>query len=246
MKRTSLAFLLLFVFICWTVSAMASPISYSSIKYEAYAWVDNNGVQDDETQDAASPPVSASVSQTPITSSAGWDNNEVVHASSSGNVSGVGSHGGGESHANATFLFTPDFPKMEITFDYGIETSASKNGSWTSGSVNAEVTLKVNITDIGALSPDWEFEFHLGSNDSQTGSIEKIVDLSAPGSGYRMFFSVWERTGAILSGDATEAAFEARGWMENIQVEAVPLPSTLMLFGSGLLGILGIRKMFLG
>jgi hypothetical protein len=48
-------------------------------------------------------------------------------------------------------------------------------------------------------------------------------------------------SGRLVLGGRTGAAF-ANGDVDNIRIEAVPVPAAVWLFGSGLLGLVGITR----
>ena len=246
MIRKSLAFSLWFVFVCWTTSAVAIPIEYSYSYYTAYAAAYNNGSVDEEDLTGNSP-VKASGSLPPVVTVAGWDDPVNVSASSSGYNDVNMDTKGGDGRANADLLFDLNYPKVRIKFDYGIETFASTDEpSWGYGAYSRG-NLKVAILSPHIIGNAWEFRLNFGPNESQTGSVDEIVDLGGPtGSGYMLSFSIDELSTAQLYPNATYASASAQVWINNIQVEALPLPSTLLLLGSGLLGLLGVRKKFRG
>jgi len=246
MIRKSLAFSLWFVFVCWTTSAVAIPIEYSYTYYTAYAAAYNNGSVDEENL-AENYPVKATGSLPPVETIAGWEDPPIsVSASSSGYNDVNTDVKGGDGRANADLTFDLNYPKVRIKFNYGIVTYADSDDTW-SAAAYSRGNLKVTISSPHILGYAWQFQLNSGPNESQTGSVDEIVDLGGPtGSGYMLSFSIDELSTAQLYPNATYASASAHVWINNIEVEALPLPSTLLLLGSGLLGLLGVRKKFRG
>jgi hypothetical protein len=141
-----------------------------------------------------------------------------------------------ESSMNYWASFTADFPAVKLYFDYDYRISGSGE-IYTTG-----VIVYTYLRDVDTGSFVWEdyYDFYYGDETTvYTGTInEEIILIS--GHQYELGLELYNQAYAYLDGESALAFAE----ITNLSLDAVPLPSTLLLLGTGLLGLgaLGWRR----
>ncbi len=217
----------------WAPSLTASPIPYSFTQYHAYAqaysYVAPSGTDEDIK---SSPPVKARADAHPYS-----DADASAPDSSHFSAQASGDKGSANSFLRATFQFTSTFPAIRIQYDFALSADVPGVGN-SDASINSYLKDMTSALTIWSDNPTVSAAYPYGERkDDKSGSIDKVLSLIL-GHEYELFLSC-EGHG---SGSNRVYAEEE---MNNIQVNAIPIPSTLALLSSGLIGLLGFRKKFL-
>jgi hypothetical protein len=223
----------------WASILTAEPISYSSTTYVGF--FDGKLYHEWDCTDSEAPcDVGGDYYRYDSHAAFGAHSSEAT-ASSGGNLSAV---------VQATYKFTSTFPAISIQYDYILRASASAFYLVGSGQADLNSYLMDTTTGNKIWSDDQIVKasaFGYGEewvwdDENNSGSTSKILALTL-GHDYELFFSCSSQaSGVSMYGGSGGGSAE----MRNIQVEAVPIPSTLMLFSTGLLGLLQFQKRWRG
>lgn len=163
--------------------------------------------------------------------------------------------GDANSFLHATFGFTSTFPAIRIQYDVILSAwAAIIEFGFPSSFASAEAEINSFLRDTTAGLTIWsddqivsasavgnEPPFVFGNNP---GSIDVILALT-PGHEYELFLScsskAYGESGIIFYSEGSGSAE-----LTNILVDAVPIPSTILLFSTGLIGLWEFRKRFAG
>jgi hypothetical protein len=109
--------------------------------------------------------------------------------------------------------------------------------------------IKTGFANIEGRNQYYPGTYPGGSNPARTGASENntLGFLPYGDSVYNFSFEVPHSAGSVVfqftASGLQDIADESWG-LDNVKVEVVPLPSTLLLLGSGLLGLAGLRLRF--
>lgn len=221
----------------WPMVASADPISFSDTHYYVSAYATNGGTPEQTlVQEGSQPPVEVHLDAYLYLTPGGdaiIPNNSKLYADARGVFDGQA-----VASAQSTYDFTASFPQIRISFDY--EISAISNYGMT-GSAYAGGQIFCSLYDTTWSRMIFQFSDGVdveGNNNGSTaaGQITRLTSL-IEGHDYELILgipSVYMRE--------SFASASAYAWLDNIDLEAVPLPGTLLLLGSGLLGLAGWRR----
>lgn len=219
----------------WTVVASANPISYTDTHYYASARILHiDGVPEGSVQEGSQPPVEVHLSF-PYSGSANVviPNNSNLYADVANNSLLIDS----ESIPRSTYRFTADFPQISISYDYHITVYAYA-GFTGYGSASGEILSSLfDITDnmmVWYFNPKLTAYYNDGEK-STTEIISKLLDL-VDGHAYELRLDI-----ASVYARANLADANGHVSIDNIVVDAIPLPGAMLLLGSGLFCIVGWR-----
>ena len=100
-------------------------------------------------------------------------------------------------------------------------------------------TYEAILTDL-SISPFFGFDFLFFSISSSTGTIDStVVDLSAGQDSLKFDVSPGQKLFANIFG-VGGGDFESGNY--GLQINAVPIPSALMMLGSGLLALVALKR----
>ena len=240
---------LLVIVLCWTSTASAFPISYSKSGSYAYAYTEEdawyNYNDDEEWMDSDSLNAYAWAEVSCADSMAEcYDGIFGTYLYAEANAAQPGTYGL-EGYASAisdtgAFLeFTANFPQIRVQFDYNLMADAD----WEYGTRYSKAEVGSYLLDITENYKVWEINFTIVMDGTplpepiRYGTVDELLDL-ANGHYYRLYLAVWE-VNAYVEGEVTAYASAT---IENIQVDGVPLPSTLLLLGAGLLTLAAYER----
>jgi hypothetical protein len=204
----------------WASAAMSSPISYTFTEYRAFADSSSGDWLYEDIKPV--PPVSA-----------------FGYASATASNFVAESHMGyPDSLLEVILRFTATLPRLIVEYDtsYLSEARTGTDGyaeahAWILTTLK-DLTMGVSIWDDGTGANAFFDDFF-----SDNGTTNESIILT-PGHDYELFFSIsCETTSGV--GDL---AF-AEGKISNLQIDAVPISGTFCLLGSGLLSIIGWRRL---
>jgi len=150
----------------------------------------------------------------------------------------------------AVYNFTAAFSAIRIQYDYALNAMAQGMRGCGNADVERHSSL-YDVTDGFYLWSDSSTVSAFGYNGSpgdpanfeenaQSDAVDKIVTLLY-GHEYELCL------GISASGFANQAICYGSAEMNNIRLDAVPIPPTVLMLGSGLAGLLGWRrKLFQG
>ena len=255
MRRKCLVASVIMALLAWTGAALATPLILDH--YEAYAKVQNsNGEYLDvfDKNDPPVPPVSANV-KTVAEDAEGLARSPDldIGPNSLRTSAGAWYKGYYSSYAfsymdswKEEIIASTDSTQLRIKFDYFLE--AKVNGSITEQGENgyAKITFHPVFYDVtaGGLFL-WDFEDSLALDhsvggeiiDYSFGSINEVINLTP---GHKYVLDLYPFWAEALTWEGQESW--AYGQITGVDLQIVPLPSTLLLASSGLLGLLALRR----
>jgi len=229
--------------VAFPLAAQADFVTYDDTKdyYDAYAyyWADtsNNNQSHDGT-----PPVEASISfpassSDPLLAAYAKADRYALSANASAEDSGQ-SHSDAWAYGISTLIFKANSTAPgEITFNYTISLSANDpNVDYA----YAYVTLRCRLYQSSTLLYSYDIskdtytdgDINITNGLFNSDAIDLVKDTE-----YKLQISIWRCNADYYDGTGYSAYASAT--IDNISVNAVPLPSTLLLLGSGLLGLTG-------
>jgi len=237
----------------WAASATAAPIPYTFTWYTAHAETD--GGISEQTYPYFFPLL---VDSTDYYSFFGPT---VAHAeapdSSHFYASSYSVSDSPSSFLQATFQFTSTFPAIRIQYDFNLSayavlntfglpefSTASGEGAINSFLMDTTTGLTIwrddQIVTVSVFGPGPPFD----ENGGNSGSTDEILALTL-GHEYELFLSCSSKA-LGSSGIIWETTGYGSAELNNIRVDAVPIPSTLLLLSTGLVGLLGFRRRLKG
>jgi hypothetical protein len=243
MKRVLASMLILGV-VGLPLAAQADFVTYNDTKdyYEANAYYNEDSIYKNEAS-SGTPPVEASISYpsaTPLLTAYFKADRYALSATASAKNSGE-NNSSAWAYGTTTLFFTANStaPGM-ITSNYSISIAAADP---TAENAYAYVMLRYRLysgtneiysNDIN--KDTWrDGDINIVDGFFNSGSIDFVQDTE-----YKLQISIWRCNADYYEG--TDYSAYASVNINNIRVNAVPLPSSLLFLGSGLLPLVGWRR----
>jgi hypothetical protein len=227
-----LSFLAVIAFSVWASGLQAAPIAYYSTQFSAvisgYEYIEDI---------KPLPPVEATTSLGFLLKASAPDT-----ANFSANYGVYADWGGQGASVGAVYNFTATFLAIRIQYDYDLNAEAHGGISLAAASAGIASSLYDSTAGIyiwtdnqGVFATEQMSNTWIPS-DSKTGTMDQILMLTF-GNNYELTLSGFVSGVPGISGGSS-----ASMQMQNIQIDAVPLPSALLLLGSGLLRLANYRR----
>lgn len=243
MVKKVLSVFILMSLLIFASQALADSINYTSSTYQTIVLVGASINSDIRT----SPPVSVSTVSGTVTGFSSipdvtsMESNSEVLSVASGVFSGT-------SIMDARLRFNATFPQISIKFDYGVVVIAD---SGNFGLANASAGVYSGLYDLTAAASVWQLDVIRSVSvitggdeydlEIATGSVDILRDLVA-GHNYELMMGTDFFHAAYAYAEGTGEA-SAGNWFKNIQISAVPLPGAWLFLSSGLVGLIGLRRL---
>jgi hypothetical protein len=254
MQKKSLVLVVMMTLLAWTGTALATPLILDH--YQAYTKANINPFGDEYfDDDYTETPTAYAEAITPNTPEyaeafAYCPSSDSLYASALSNYQGSGG-----TSASASMIawkdqitISADLPQLHIHFEYYLYVKVDDTGSGSTNAGHAEASLHPTVVDYSPGSYGlvvWDLPDSL-TLDNSTGTeiinttsdtIDEVISL-IPGHKYAISFSPFEVKAWAYDGQEAWAY----GAITDIDLQLVPLPSTLLLASSGLLGLLALRR----
>jgi hypothetical protein len=207
----------------WASTAMCSPISFTFSEYHVWSGWAPYEKEPYWEEDLKSP-------VPPVMASKGQGSANVKSASNFAAESSTI----GRARLETTLRFIATFPSISIGYDYDYASSEhARSGDYASSSVD----IQARLNDLTTGDDIWSEGYGANGTGKGSASISETLNLTSEHE-YELFFSIFSKTTTSYS--VTSYAISS-GEISNLQIEAVPIPSTLLLLCSGILGLSGMR-----
>jgi hypothetical protein len=229
-RRTRIALFCSLLVLTWVLGSQSAPISFTSTYYEAYASA-YYGWESEEFKKTSPGPVSANASVPNASAAAGASGDtQLTGLCASASASSTDAYA--YSYMVATFEFEATFPQIRISYDYEVKLTA------TGDEVIAYGGFYVYLEDWSAGGAPF---VHVLEENGK-GRLNELIDLSS-GHEYYLWLGTDLLRAEIYDNDGTWASASVS--LTNIDIQAVPLPASLLLVGSGLLALWARKRKYL-
>jgi len=269
MKRFCFISLLLIpVFFFFSVkTGNAASVIFDDIWYEAWAHVahENEEWGDDETWGGEEKDSAPATGEVLIRSSSIYGHglastddglNFSAEAKSINTLSDPDSYVDSSSYVEGHLYFTATTPGLHVSFNYNVEVSAqtyddenayaySRSGAYFSLYDNGSASYLAD--EYWGLEAEVENTLNFSdSPDPISGSFDEYFTLTEDND-YELFLGLspywldddWPMLEAYVEGNAYAYAYSD---LSNVVIDAVPIPSAVLLLGSGLIGLVALRR----
>jgi len=259
MKRFCLISLLLIsVFFLFSVkTGNAALVDFDDRYYYADAWTEYDDSADNwgstyAYDEQTSPPVSAEASFTRTDYSGyglAYTNdglNFYAGAEARNDLSDSSSYVYSSAYIEGYLYFTATTPALHVSFDYNVNVSAQTYGSdaYAYSYSDAKFTLYDYGSGSGGTYLADEY-WWLDAGADPLAPSDSIIDgffegyfALTEGNYYELCLSPWDLKAEVYGNAHAYASSD----FSNVKIEAVPLPSAVLLLGSGLIGLVALRR----